>query len=34
MEEIRATIERLDYKIEVYEKGLVIKEKELREMEL
>ena len=34
MEEIRATIERLDYKIEGYEKGLVIKEKELREMEL
>lgn len=33
MEEIRATIERLDYKIEGYEKGLVIKEKELREME-
>lgn len=34
MEEIKATIGRLDCKIEGYEKGLVIKEKELREMEL
>jgi DNA-binding transcriptional MerR regulator len=30
LEAIKATIERLDYKIERYEKGIVIKEKDLK----
>lgn len=31
IEEMKKTLERLDYKIDIYEKGLMISEKELRE---
>ena len=31
IEEMNKTLERLDYKIDLYEKGLIMSEKELRE---
>lgn len=31
IEEVKKTLERLDYKIDLYEKGLIVSEKDLRE---